>query len=393
MHEAPDTWSNLTELRELARPEVLLPPARPRVDRRAVKRVLLLVVLPTLLVSLYFGVFAADRYVSSARFVVHTPNSVGPITSASSMITFTPITEGDTDSYAVREYLTSRDALALLEQKLPLRAMLARADRDPFWAYPSLFHRKTNKGLYRYFRSLISVSYNDGTSITSLNVEAFRPEDAERIATVLMGGAEAMLNRMNQRSRENALKVATDEVANSRAATLAAQDALTAYRDREHVVDPVAYSETVLKTIATLMQDLVNTSAQLDVTVHSSPRSPQIPLLRSRMDALQAEIGNEHAVLAGSDRSLAPRIAGYERLVLLRNFAEQRYVSALALQDSARLDAERQAAYLEPVVSPRAPDQPTYPYRVLWPIVTLFVGLLTCWLFRPMDPAPPRTRL
>ncbi|HET9018668.1 MAG TPA: hypothetical protein VFN46_03725, partial [Acetobacteraceae bacterium] len=237
-------------------------------------------------------------------------------------------------------------------------------------------------------RRLVSLDYNGSTNVSTLQVQAFRPEDAQRIATILIGGAETMLNRMNDRAHRDAQRVAEAEVADSRAAALAAEDALTAYRNREQVVDPLALSQTVLATIGTLTEELVTAAANLDVALHSSVHSPQIPPLRSRISALQAQIDHERGVLAGSDHSLAPRIAGYERLLLLRSFAEKRYVSALTLLETARLDAEHQAAYLERVVTPRITDQPRYPYRLLWPAVTLLVGLLTCWLFRPDAPPP-----
>lgn len=390
MPDAADAWSNLTELRELTRPVKLQPPPKPRFNRRLWLRVLLLAVLPTLVVGTYFDLIAASRYVSAARFIVRTPYSSGPLKSSTTSMALMPVISGDADAYAVRDFILSRDALALLERSLPLRRMLGRASGDPFWSYPSLFYARNQEALFRYYRRIVSVSYNDSTSITTLRVQAFRPQDAQRIAAVLITGAEAMLNRMNLRSHENALSVARVEVARARAATLRAEDALTAYRNREHVVNPVEYSQTILAAIEALTKQLVDTAAQLDVTVRSSPHSPQIPLLRSRIQALQGQIDRERGVLAGSDTSLAPRIAGYERLVLLRDFAQERYVSALALLDSARLDAERQSAYLDQVVSPRAPDQPRYPYRLLWPLVTLLVGLGTCWLFRPIEPLPPR---
>jgi capsular polysaccharide transport system permease protein len=196
---------------------------------------------------------------------------------------------------------------------------------------------------------------------------------------------------MNDRARSDAIRVAEAEVADSRAAALAAQDAITAYRKQERVIDPMLVSQSVLGTIGSLTEDMVSTAADLDVVVHASPHSPQIPPLRGRINALQAQINRERATLAGSDSAWAPRIAAYERLVLLRSFAEQRYTSALGMLESAHLDAEQHAAYLERVVTPHVADHAQYPHRILWPAVTLLAGLVTSWLFRSTTP-PARRR-
>jgi capsular polysaccharide transport system permease protein len=291
----------------------------------------------------------------------------------------------------VHDFIQSRDALALLQSRLDLRALLRLAAGDPLWRFPGPLLGHDQEDLFRYYRRLVTLDYNSSTNVSTLTVQAFRPDDAVRIADLLIGGAETLLNRMNERARADAIRVAEAEVTASRAEALAAEDAMTEYRNREQVVDPLQLSQTVLATIGKLTEDLVTAAAEFDVAVHEAPHSPQLPALRGRIEALQTQIDHERGVLAGSDRSLAPRIGAYERLLLLRGFAEKRYVSALTLLETARLDAERQAAYLERVVTARPPDQARYPFRLLWPVVTLLAGLLLVRLFRPATLLPPRS--
>lgn len=394
MPDAPDAWTDLTELRELSRPLVVPAVVRPRRDWhalwRTLWRVLLVAVLPALLAAGYFDLIAVDRYVAEAHFVVREPNAPGRMMPMGGALADLPKSTGSENAYAVHDFIRSRDALALLQGTLDLRALLRPAAGDPFWRFPGPLLGHDQEDLYRYYRRLVSLDYNSSTNVSTLTVQAFRPDDAVRIADTLIGGAEALLNRMNERARADAIRVAEAEVAESRAAALAAEDAMTEYRNREQVVDPLQLSQTVLATISKLTEDLVTAAAEFDVAVHEAPHSPQLPALRGRIEALQTQIDHERGVLAGSDRSLAPRIGAYERLLLLRGFAEKRYVSALTLLETARLDAERQAAYLERVVTARAPDQARYPFRLLWPVATLLAGLLLVRLFRPATPLPPR---
>jgi capsular polysaccharide transport system permease protein len=226
--------------------------------------------------------------------------------------------------------------------------------------------------------------------VTVLRVQAFRPQDAQRIADVLMGGGERLMNRLNERARNDALQVAEAEVARSRAEAMQAQDALTAFREREAMVDPTQLSKTVLDTIGNLEQELVENAAQLEVTRQASPNSPQIPPLLGRVKALRDQIDHERGTLAGSDGSLAPKVGEYERLYLLREFAQRIFISSLNLREAARLDAERQQGYIENVVEPGLADKALYPHRVAWTGGVFLLGFIVFWMFRP--PAPPVRR-
>ena len=395
--EAPDAWADIIQPIELSRPAPHGPfasqLARPRRRLRAAVRFLLIVLLPTLVAGTYFNFIAADRYVSEAKFLVRKPNALGRGPAQSLSIDEGPKGVGTDDSFALRDYLMSRDAVRLLVDKADLRGALAGAHYDPFWRFPSPFGGTSDEALYRRYQSLVSVDYESSTGVTTLYVEAFRPADAQRIATVLMDGGEALLNRLNERSRGDAVQVAAAEVARSRTEASVAEDRLTAFRERETVIDPTKYSETVLATMGTLSLQLVDTAAQLEVTMKASPNSPQIPPLRGRVRALQAQIDHERDTLAGGDMSLAPKIADYERLALSRDFAERSFVSALDLLEAARLEVLRQQEYLERVVEPGLADKANYPYRVLWTLGVLLAGLTVFVLFRPTDPARSARRM
>ena len=165
-------------------------------------RFLLLVVLPTAVAGLYFVVFAADRYVADAHFVVRKPNS--PMRSAGpSLGSFDegPKAFGSDDSYAVRDYLLSRDAMRMVIDKAGLRADLERAAHDPLWAFPGLFNGSSDEQLYRLYKSLVSVDYETTTGVTTLRVQAFNPEDARRMARYLMTSGESLLNNAEHASR------------------------------------------------------------------------------------------------------------------------------------------------------------------------------------------------
>jgi capsular polysaccharide transport system permease protein len=99
---------------------------------------LLIVGLPTLLAALYFGLIAAPRYESEAKFVVRGPSSQS-MDQIASMMQGSSIVRSSDDAYAVLEYIQSRDAMQQLETQGGLLDFLNRLEADFVWRYPGWF--------------------------------------------------------------------------------------------------------------------------------------------------------------------------------------------------------------------------------------------------------------
>lgn len=87
--------------------------------------------------------------------------------------------------------------------------------------------------------------------------------------------------------------------------------------------------------------------------------------------------------MVGNDSSLAPKIADYESLVLMREFANKAMVTALDALEAARADARRQQLYLEVVVPPHLPDEAELPLalkNILIVFLTTSLAYLLGWL-------------
>jgi capsular polysaccharide transport system permease protein len=343
----------------------------------------LLVVLPTLLSGVYFGYVAAPRYVSEARFNIAKPSAAPAMQSQALSIESGAKGLGVDDSFAVRDYLESRDATRLLIDKADLRHMLQRAAGDPLWDLLGRMSVDTDERLFRTLKRLITVDYDSSTGITTLRVYAFSPVDAQRIANLLLDGSEALVNRLNERVLGDAVRVAEADVARAQAKALAAEDLLTAFRNHWSVIDPTALSQTVIGAISALTLQVVDVSAELNVLINSQPHSPQIAPMTARLNALQLQIKVERSRLAGGAGSFAPQVADYETLLLKRDFAAKSFVSTLTVLEAVRLDAERQQAYVTRIVTPRMPDEPDYPRPVQYTAIIFLAGLALFWLFKP----------
>src|SRR3954451_24438597 len=85
--------------------------------------------LPTLLAGVYFFGIASDLYLSEVKFLVRGP-AKPQLAGLSAMLTSAAASSVSEDTYAVHEYLMSRDVVRRLEREDDLRALLARAEGD-----------------------------------------------------------------------------------------------------------------------------------------------------------------------------------------------------------------------------------------------------------------------
>jgi capsular polysaccharide transport system permease protein len=351
---------------------------------RGVISFLLLVVLPTVLAGMYFALLAADRYVSEARFVLRMPGRSLANAAVSNALqvggaAMSGATRSGDDGYVVENYLASRDALEWAERHAGLKAAYAApaARRDLIWRFPNLFEPNNEEGLFWHFQRMVGANFDSTTGVSTLKVQAFTPQDAQRIAASLLEAAERLVNRLNERARRDAIGLAEAEVERMRKRAVAAQAELMAFRERERLIDPSHATLAVLETIGKLAQEVALVSVQISELTKSSPNGPQIAPLRARRAALEAQIAQERQRLAGNAESVAPRIVEYERLMLEREFAEKALLSAMTAVETARVEATRQQVYLERVTNPAKPDYAVYPWRVLWMLVVAVLGYMT----------------
>lgn len=332
--------------------------------------------LPTAIAIAYFTYSAADRYVSEARFIVRSAQRSNGGPNLSSLAASAPGEQRvSDDAYLVNAFLLSRDAVALLAEKEGLREAYGRAPSDILMNFPSVWQKGTDEELYRRFLDFTDARFDTASGISTLSVQAFRPEEARRLAVALLGGAEQLVNRLNERASRDAIQTAERNVELAVKRADEALDRLTQFRNRESITDPLRLSSGVFEVVGRLTLERAQTRAQLAEMTQASPGNVQITGLRNRLLALDEEIMRERRVLAGGDASLAPRIATYERLVLHRDFADRAHTSALQSLDAARSDAQKQRLYLERIVEPNVADEPRYPYRVLWTLLIFALSL------------------
>ena len=343
---------------------------RPAWWRRVPIAALLIIGLPTLLAMIYYLLLASPRYVSETQFIVR---AQGQSTQSSLGIALQGVglAPTQTDAFAVHRYITSRDSLTELSRRFEVAEMLSPPGTDAFSRFPRPWEGRSQEALYKGFQRFVTVGYDSTTGISTVRVEAFSPQDAQAMTQALLSGGEQLINRMNERSSADAVSQARQSRDEARARLSAAQQQLTAFRNREQFIDPEAAATQGSELIGGLLAQVASLRADRAQVAAEAPNSPQLPVFDSRIRAYEQQIARERASLAGAAGSLAPKISVYEDLALSREFADRELTQATAAVISAEQEARRQKLYLDRVVAPSLPDEPSEPRRWL-AILTVF---------------------
>lgn len=327
--------------------------------------------LPSIVSAIYYFFIASNLYASEARFIVRTPSRMQSI-GLSSLLQGTGISRAQDDVFSVQDFVMSRDALLKLQEKIDLRKIFGRPEADLMARYPNVLDHSSVEDFFRYYKRRVTVTYDTTTGISTILVKAFRPEDAQMIANELLKESEMLVNRLNVRAHENAVRDADTDVHLAEDRVAQAQHDVLEYRTRESLLDPNKSSGALFDTLSKMQAELTAERTRIAELERTSPDSPIRSTLEANMTVLEAQIDSQRAKLAGGGNSMAPKISEYDRLMLRQDFASRELASALASLEAARAEARRQNIYLDRVVEPNSPDKAEFPKRIRT-VLTIFL--------------------
>lgn len=334
---------------------------------------IVMVVLPTSAAIVYYGFIASDVYISESRFLLRSAQRspqagvLGALLGGGS---------SQDDIHSVHDYILSRDALQELEQKLSIREAFSSKYADVFNRFPGWTRDHSFEEFYRYYDKHVSVDSDSSSSISILTVRAFTAQDAYRINSELLEMSERLVNTLNDRSRQDLIRFADNEVKLASAKAKEASLALLSYRSNQSVFAPDQQAALQLTGVARLQEELISTEADLAQLSKLSPNNPQIAALETRAESLRGSIATEAAKVTSAHGSFSARSPDFERLTLESAFADKQLGVAMAELETARSQAQQKQLYLERIVQPNLPDKAMQPRRVRSVITVFMVGLI-----------------
>lgn len=340
----------------------------------------LTVAIPTTLSAFYFGFFASDVYISESQFVVRSPDKPAQ-SGLGLLLKSSGFANAGDEIYAAQNFVLSRDALQALNDRQAFAKAYGASSISIFDRFNAFGFDGTFEDMFKYYQKKVAVEHDATSSIITMTVRAYTPKDAHRFNERLLEMAEATVNKLNKRGRQDLIQFAQVEVDDAKRAAQGAAVALSDYRNQQGVVDPEKQASVQIQMISKLQDELIATRMQLRELRAFAPQNPQIAVLNTRAKGLASEIEDQLSQVAGNRKSLSSQAARYQRLHLESQFAERQLASAMASLEEARNEARRKQAYVERIVEPNQPDSALEPRRLRGIFSTLILGLAAWGIF------------
>ena len=339
------------------------------------------VLVPAMLIGLYYAFIASDRYVSSAGFAVRGMDAGGGGDLLGAVTGLASTGSTTSDSYILLKYLKSRDLVERMQQHVDLRAMFTHPDID-FWS--RMGDSDDIEHLVEYWSKRVNTSFDNTAGIITFEIEAFEADDARRIAELALEFSKELVNTLSLQARSDAVAFADAEVSRAETRLATALEQLRLFRQHENSIDPAASAAMQLELVGGLERQLADLNARIaTLKGQVDEDAPTLRTLERRADAIKSQIDQRRAAMSNdtngdSESSLTAQLAVYESLAVEREFAQKAYASALSSLETARAEAGRQQRYLAVYSMPAVAQYPLYPRRGVNTLAIL-AGLMVLW--------------
>ena len=213
------------------------------------------------------------------------------------------------------------------------------------------------------------------SGIVTFTVRAYDPQMAQNIAQATLKASEALVNEMNERSRNDSIKLASSEVKLAQQRVTKAQKALEVFRDEHRELDPKATASGLQTLVFELEGERSKVKAQLEeARSYMKPNAPMVRSLEKRLTAVESQLKAEKARIAGRDATstLNAWVSQYETLMIESEFAQKQLVSAMSALEQARAMALAKTQYIVPIQQPTLPDESRYPRTWVFTLCAFF---------------------
>jgi len=328
------------------------------------------------LAAMYWGVVASDRYVSEAHVIIQQTEMPASQTLDMPMLSGLSSGPSRADQLLLRDHLLSVDMLLKLDAKSNLREHYSDRRRDPIsrmWSEDI-----SQEWFHRYYLSRVSVEFDEYAGVLVVRAEAFSPEKAHAITSMLVEEGERYMNLMAHRLAQEQVSFVEKQVAQISERLLTARQAVLTYQNERNLVSPQGTAENLFGIVNQLEGQLSTLKTQRDALLgYLNPRHPSVVELDLQIAAVQKQITREQTRLTSSERQTLNRIVEeFQRLQMNAEFAQDMYKTALAALEKGRVAAGRTLKMVSVLQSPSQPQYPMEPRRIYNTVVFIFVTVM-----------------
>lgn len=321
------------------------------------------VLLPISIAAFYLFFYASPQYASTFRYIVQSDNTQLDSANESGMAgaRASETSELYVTNFMLSDYLSSPQIVSELQRTFDLRKMFSGDDID---AVARLPQDASREALNRYWQGRVVTEFDITTGLTSVTVISFDPQEAASLANQMVLLSEELVNRLGDRARQDAVRLAENAVRDTQTEMQEARQAVQDFREASLSVNPASDAGMTDDLLATLNRQYVEVTTQLSVLrsqLNGEARlitelERKARSLSEAIDAARFQVASGGALGSVSREAYATQLRDYQNLQLDLDIATARYQSAVLAADAARDRANRKHIYIQTYVYPDTPQ-------------------------------------
>jgi len=321
---------------------------------------LVLFLIPLLVITFYELAIASNRYLSETSILISQENS-GSSTFDVSFLGL-PSSADDKDALAMVEFITSRDMLHHLDDKLHLRDHYS-ASRVDWWA--RLSNTASFEQFHDYMAGWLTVSYDTTAKLIRLQLQTFDQDYSKAVLEAILAKSQEFIDHLNAKVTAEQTRFFDDKMVESEARLTQAKQALLTFQRANRLLTTDAESAVVLRNIQSLETLLAKEKSDVDAASKTlTDNAPRLQQMKQNIASLQNQISTEKERLSGvSTSSISELDAQYREIQFNLEFVTTMYKSNLAQLEQARIEAARRVKFLVVVAATSIADESQYPNR------------------------------
>ncbi len=341
-------------------------------------RGIFLVIYMFSIVACIYWTMASDRYVSEAVVLVQNTETGGASSPSDLLSMFTGGSGNKTDQMLLIEFLTSIDMLNKLDSELDLRGHYSDTNAD-------IISRMWSKDIstewfYKYFKNRVTVVYDEYSGVVRISAQAFDPETATKITTLLVQNGEDFMNKLSHKIADEQVLFLSQQVEISKNELLVANEQLLDFQNKRNMVSPTTEVENYQSLIANLEKQKSEILVKIDTLPANLGNNNHIKQsMLTNIKAIEEQISKlrEKITNANEKVSALNELADEERLLKMDvEFKKEIYSSTLSGLAKGKLSAARLIKNVGILQSPSKPQYAVKPERLYSIAATIVVMLL-----------------
>lgn len=332
-----------------------------------------IILVPMLLATAYYTIFAADRYVSESSVALQrSGGDMSALPGAALMLAGLGAPDRSETLYLL-QYMRSLALLKELDAKLNLRKHYEAERLD---LLSRLWGGTSQERFLDYYRSRVAVSVDDASSTLTVRVQGFQPAFAQQLNKAILAASERFVNEMAHSLARERLDFGEHELSRAADRLQAARTEVLAFQNKNGLLDPRVQAEASGALSAQMQASISKSEAELrGLRSFMTEDSPQVKALRAQIAATQVQLEAERTRATGGGAQsdhLGELALEFQALRMRAEFALDAYKITLSAIETARVEATRKAKSLVVIEPPSLPETAEYPRR-LYDLATLLV--------------------